>query len=161
MKPKILRMIDWFIPDRILGERTELPVWRNFVFTHFAGPLLCQTISIFLYVADTTHGFACWAMIIGIWAFWGLPFVLKFSQSITLSATLSVQMLCLASLGGSFFYGGVNSPFLPWILVAVLLGFFYLSERPSSSQSCWPAISGVSRSRPSCSAFPRLCRMTG
>jgi signal transduction histidine kinase len=123
-------MIDWFIPESVRGERTELPVWRNFVFTHFAGPLLCQAISIFLYEADTTHGFAVWAMIIGIWAFWALPFVLKLSQSITLAATLSVQMLCLASLFGSFFYGGVNSPFMPWILVAVLLGFFYLSERP-------------------------------
>ncbi len=130
MKANILRMIDWFIPESVRGERTELPVWRNFVFTHFAGPLLCQAISFFLYQADTTHGFACWAIIIGIWGFWTLPFVLKFSRSLTLAATLSVQMLCLASLFGSFFYGGVNSPFLPWILVAVLLGFFYLSERP-------------------------------
>ena len=126
----ILRLIDWFIPENIKGERTELPVWRNFVFTHLAGPLLCQSISIYLYNTDMTHGFACWAVIIGIWAFWTLPFILKISRSLTLAAAISVQQLCLASLFGSYFYGGVNSPFLPWILVATLLGFFYLSERP-------------------------------
>ena len=31
---------------------------------------------------------------------------------------------------GSFFYGGVSSPFLPWFLCALLIGFFYLSDRP-------------------------------
>ena len=48
----------------------------------------------------------------------------------TLAAWLSVQMLCAAALFGSFFYGGVSSGFMPWFLVAVLLGFFYLSEKP-------------------------------
>ena len=34
------------------------------------------------------------------------------------------------SLFGSFFYGGISSPFLPWLLIALLLGFFYLADRP-------------------------------
>ncbi len=127
---RIVQWIDWFIPDEIKSQRHDLPVWRNFVFTHFAGPLLSQSISVYLYNADTSHGFACWAMIAGIWTFWLLPFVLKYTANLNLAAALSVQGLCLASLFGSYFYGGVNSPFLPWILVAVLLGFFYLSDRP-------------------------------
>ena len=43
---------------------------------------------------------------------------------------MSVQLLSFASLFGAYFYGGVGSPFLPWLLVAVLLGYFYLSDRP-------------------------------
>ena len=126
----ILRLIDWFIPETVRVDRTELPVWRNFVFTHVAGPMLCQSISVYLYNTDKSHGFACWSVIAGIWGFWALPFVLKYSKSLELAAAISVQMLCLAALFGAYFYGGVNSPFLPWILVAALLGFFYLSERP-------------------------------
>ena len=126
----IIRLTDWFIPESVRGERTELPVWRNFVFTHFAGPLLCQSISFYLYEADTSHGLVSWTIVIGIWGFWALPFVLKYSRSMTLAAWLSVQMLCAAALFGSFFYGGVSSGFMPWFLVAVLLGFFYLSEKP-------------------------------
>ena len=126
----ILRLTDWFIPESVRGERTELPVWRNFVFTHLAGPLLCQSISIYLYVTDTNHKIVVWTIVIGIWGFWALPFVLKYSKSMTLAAWLSVQVLSSASLFGSFFYGGVSSAFLPWFLVAVLLGFFYLSEKP-------------------------------
>ncbi|MGB8400277.1 sensor histidine kinase [Bradyrhizobium sp.] len=39
-------------------------------------------------------------------------------------------MLAFTSLFGAYFYGGVSSPFLPWLIIALLLGFFYLSERP-------------------------------
>jgi len=41
-----------------------------------------------------------------------------------------VQALVTLSLFGSFFYGGISSPFLPWLLIALLLGFFYLADRP-------------------------------
>ena len=38
--------------------------------------------------------------------------------------------LTFVTLYGSYYYGGVSSPFLPWLLTALLLGFFYLGERP-------------------------------
>ena len=125
-----LHWIDWFIPDDIKGDKTELPVWRNFVFTHIAGPILSQSISVYLWRADKAHGLACWTMIVSILGFLTLPFVLKFTRSLVASAFLSVQLLCFASLFGAFNYGGVSSPLLPWLLVAVLLGYFYVSERP-------------------------------
>jgi signal transduction histidine kinase len=47
-----------------------------------------------------------------------------------LSALISVELLAFTSLFGAYFYGGVSSPFLPWLIISLLLGFFYLSERP-------------------------------
>ena len=130
MLEAILRGIDWFIPAEIQRDKTELPVWRNFVFTHIAGPLLSQSISIFLWRADPSHGFACWTLMFSILAFLTLPFVLKFTRRLFVAALLSVQLLSFASLFGAFNYGGASSPFLPWLLVAVLLGYFYISDRP-------------------------------
>ena len=125
-----MRWIDWFIPAEVKGDKTELPVWRNFVFTHIAGPIFSQSISIYLWRADHSHGFACWTMTIAILGFLALPFVLKFTRSLVAASFLSVQLLSFASLFGAFNYGGVSSPFLPWLLVAVLLGYFYISDRP-------------------------------
>src|SRR5579863_4558361 len=125
-----LKALDWFIPDSIRAERTELTVWRNFVFTHIAGPLLSQPIGIFLYRTDPNPGFACWTMIFSVSAFWTMPFILKYSRNLSLAATLSVQLLAFASLFGAYNYGGVSSPFLPWLMVSLLLGFFYLYHRP-------------------------------
>jgi signal transduction histidine kinase len=62
--------------------------------------------------------------------FLGLPFLLKFSRDLYRPTLLSFCTLTSVSVFGSFFYGGVSSPFLPWFLTAQLLGFFYLSHRP-------------------------------
>jgi signal transduction histidine kinase len=41
---------------------------------------------------------------------------------------VSVQLLVGLSLFGSFFFGGISSPLLPWFLIAMVLGFFYLAD---------------------------------
>jgi hypothetical protein len=126
-----LRLIDWFIPDVAKSERSELSLARNFVFTHLAGPLLAQSISVFLYRSDPDPGFACWTIISCIWLFWTLPFVYRWRGNLRGTATISVELLAFTSLFGAYFYGGVSSPFLPWLIVSLLLGFFYLSRSPA------------------------------
>jgi signal transduction histidine kinase len=125
-----IAIIDWFIPPSTKAERSELSLARNFVFTHLSGPLLSQSIALFLYLSDPHPGFACWTVIICIWLFWTLPFVYRLTTNLPLSALISVELLAFTSLFGAYYYGGVSSPFLPWLIVALLLGFFYLSERP-------------------------------
>jgi signal transduction histidine kinase len=127
---RLVRFIDWFIPAEAKLERSERGLAQNFVFTHLFGPLLSQSISVFLYLSDPNPDFACWTVIACIWLFWGLPFVYKKTGNLQLSALISVELLAFTSLFGSYFYGGVSSPFLPWLIISLLLGFFYLSERP-------------------------------
>jgi signal transduction histidine kinase len=127
---QLVALIDWFIPIEAKAERSEWGLAQNFVFTHIFGPLLSQSIALFLYLSDPHPGVACWTMIACIWAFWALPFVYKLTGSLQLSALISVELLAFTSLFGAYYYGGVSSPFLPWLIIALLLGFFYLSERP-------------------------------
>jgi signal transduction histidine kinase len=126
----VVGVIDWFIPAAAKAERSELSLARNFVFTHFFGPLLSQAISLFLYLSDPHPGYACWTVIICIWLFGALPFVYKYTANLQFAALISTELLAFTSLFGAFHYGGVSSPFLPWLIVSLLLGFFYLSERP-------------------------------
>ncbi len=129
MLKKVQQFIDWFIPESAKAERTDLTLARNFVFTHLFGPALSQSISIFLYRTDPHPGFACWTIIICVWAFWALPFALKLTGNLQLVATVSVELLSFTALFGAYHYGGVSSPFLPWLIVSLLLGFFYLHGR--------------------------------
>ncbi|MFB2550358.1 sensor histidine kinase [Ensifer soli] len=130
MLNQALKLIDSFILNAAVLERSDLSVARNFVFTHLFGPFLGQAIVIYLYRTDPDPGIECWTIIVSIWLFWTLPFVLKLTNDLHLSAILSVELLTFTSLFGTFFYGGVSSPFLPWLIVALLLGFFYLNDRP-------------------------------
>src|SRR3982074_1646875 len=127
---RLIGIIDWFIPSVAKVERSERGLARNFVFPHLFGPALSQSISLFLYLSDPHPGFACWTVIICIWLFWLLPFVYKLTANLQLSALISVELLAFTSLFGGYYYGGVSSPFLPWLIISLLLGFFYLSERP-------------------------------
>ncbi len=127
---RLVRFIDWFIPAEAKLEHSERGLAQNFVFTHLFGPALSQSISLFLYLSDPHPGLACWTVIVCIWLFWALPFVYKKSGNLQLSALISVELLAFTSLFGAYFYGGVSSPFLPWLIIDLLLGFFYLSERP-------------------------------
>jgi signal transduction histidine kinase len=127
---EVVKFIDWFIPAEAKLERSKRELAQNFVFTHLFGPLLSQSIAVFLYLSDPHRDAACWTVIACIWLFWTLPFVYKMSCNLQLSALISVELLAFTSLFGAYFYGGVSSPFLPWLIVSLLLGFFYLSERP-------------------------------
>ncbi len=127
---RLISIIDWFIPAEAKLERSERSLAQNFVFTHLFGPALSQSISVFLYLSDPNPGFACWTVIVCIWLFLALPFVYRKTGNLELSALASVELLAFTSLFGSYFYGGVSSPLLPWLIIDLLLGFFYLSERP-------------------------------
>jgi signal transduction histidine kinase len=126
---RFLGFIDWFVPDAAKFERSDLLLARNFVFTHIFGPALSQSISIFLYMTDPNPGYACWVVIVCISAFWSLPFVLKWTGNLSITALMSVQLLIFTSLFGAYHYGGVSSPFLPWLIISLMLGFFYHSEK--------------------------------
>jgi hypothetical protein len=70
---RLTPFIDGFIPDASKFERSELSLARNFVFTHLFGPLLSQSIAVFLYLTDPAPGLACWTVIVCTWLFWLLP----------------------------------------------------------------------------------------
>src|SRR6266851_8029533 len=121
---------DWFIPDSLRTDAATLGRARIFVFSHLFGPSLGQSISVYLYILDPNPGPAYWTIVASITAFWTLPFWLKLTGRLTPLALFTVENLTFVTLYGSYYYGGVSSPFLPWLLTALLLGFFYLGERP-------------------------------
>jgi signal transduction histidine kinase len=127
---RLMEVIDWFIPVELRSHTATL--WRARIFTisHILGPCMAVVILLYLYRADPAPGVPFWTVAILCSAFVLLPLGMKITRSLTFVATFSICDLTFVSLFGSFFYGGVSSPFLPWFLTALLLGFFYLGERP-------------------------------
>lgn len=85
---QVVALIEWFIPTAAKAERSERGLAQNFVFTHLFGPLLSQSIALFLYLSDPHPGVSCWTVIICIWLFWTLPFVYKRTANLQLSALI-------------------------------------------------------------------------
>ncbi|HUP06574.1 MAG TPA: ATP-binding protein [Caldimonas sp.] len=127
---RLIRTVDWFIPAEL--QKTTATLWRAriFVISHVLGPLSAVAILGYLYRVQAPHDWVYWTLCVLCGSFWTLPFALKLTGDLSRPALFSFCVLTLISVFGSFFYGGVSSPFLPWFLTAQLLGFFYLSDRP-------------------------------
>lgn len=129
MLTSIKSFIDYFIPDESGKESSNLMMLRTFVFLHLAGPAMGHAVILFLYQASTHLTWVFWVLEVNVAFFWLMPFIVRRTGNLQTAAAISVQALVFLSLFGSFFYGGISSPFLPWLLIALLIGFFYLADR--------------------------------
>ena len=132
MLSKALTFVDWFIPEPCRRSKADLGRARIFVFTHTIGPTSGASIVAFLFKADPSSGIHIPFIAGGIAIFWLLPLALRWTGSLRLVAMISVQGLISVTLVGVYNYGGVSSPFLPWLLIALANGFFYLGDYPIS-----------------------------
>ena len=126
----IYPVLDWFIPPSLRDESATLQRARMFLISHLFGPLLGHTITVYLYILEPVPDYALWILAGSITIFWLFPFALKLTGWFTFLGLLSVQNLIFAVLWGCYNYGGVSSPFLPWLLTVPLLAFFYLGPGP-------------------------------
>ena len=123
------KLVDWFLPGESKRALSDTRVETSFIFLHLFGPLMGQVIGLFLFYADPNPGIEVLVIEAAICSFWILPFALKKWGNIKAVAYASTQMLTFISLYGAFHYGGMSSPFVPWLLIALLLGFFYLAGK--------------------------------
>ena len=98
---------------------------RTFMISHTFGPILGNVIPAYLLWADPEDAAKLLILAGSITSFWVYPFVLKYTGRYALLSFVSIQNLLFAILWGCFFYGGLSSPFLPWLVTVPLLAFFY------------------------------------
>ena len=127
---RILQAIDWFVPAQLRTDTGSFWRARIFAISHLLSPCFAVPIVVFLFRADPAPGVPFWIICALASSFLFLPFGMKATKQLRWAAISSVCTLTFLSVFGSFFYGGVSSPFLPWFLTALLLGFFYLGDRP-------------------------------
>lgn len=129
-KDRLIGAVDWFVPVRLQESNATLWRARIFVISHFLGPFCGVAILGYIYNILDVHDWVFWTLCGLCGSFWLLPFALRISRDLFKPALYSFCALTSISVIGAFFYGGVSSPFLPWLLTAQMLGFFYLSDRP-------------------------------
>ncbi|MFA7585920.1 MAG: ATP-binding protein [Novosphingobium sp.] len=132
MYGRINDLVEWFIPDAIRANEADLPMVRNFVLLHLLGPLMGHAVTGFLWLTLKDNHWQFWFLEGIVASFFLIPLILRHSRSLYWPAMISVQSLVAVSLFGSFYFGGISSPLLPWFLIAMVLGFFYLAESTST-----------------------------
>jgi signal transduction histidine kinase len=125
------RLVNYFIPSEIAVDRDARNRAHVFLVSHILGPFIGNVVPIALFVLDPAPGYEVAVLAISITAFWIFPFVLRAGAPYNPLALVSIQNLIFCILWSCYFYGGVTSPTLPWVLVIPLLAFFYLGSSKS------------------------------
>ena len=127
--PRLNAAVDWFIPEHLKQSRGTLQAVRMFLFSHLFGPLLGNTISLFMLFVEGRADLSWWIFFLSVSAFWLYPFVLRRTGWYVPLALLSIENLMFCIFWGCYQYGGISSPIMPWLVTVPLLAFFYLPGR--------------------------------
>jgi hypothetical protein len=122
-------IVDWFIPATLNTDSAALGRARMLVATLLIAPFFGQIMNLYLYHLDPHPGRPVWIIIGLVTSFWVLPFILRLTGAYTLLTLVGLETLTFVTLFGAFHYGGTQSPFLPWLLNALLLALFFLGDK--------------------------------
>ena len=122
--------VDWFIPANVVHDVDMRKQARIFLYSHLFGPFIGNTVPLALYYFDPKPGFQITVLAVSITGFWIFPFLLRAFGHYYLLATISIENLIFCILWSCYFYGGVTSPTLPWVLTIPLLALFYVGSSP-------------------------------
>ena len=118
--------LDYFIPAEIRVRPDSHRRARMFMLSHVFGPFLGNVIPLYLLFIGMEIDYRFWVFAASITAFWLYPFLLKWTRQYEALAFISIQNLLFCILWACYSYGGIYSPFLPWLLITPILAFFYL-----------------------------------
>jgi signal transduction histidine kinase len=119
-------LVDWFIPEKMMGDADVVQGVRMFLISHFFGPFLGHTISLYILYVQGAPDWAWTVFFVAITLFWPFSFALRRTGWYVPLAFISIENLLFCILWGCYHYGGVSSPILPWLITVPLLAFFYL-----------------------------------
>ncbi len=122
------RLVNYFIPADIAADRDARNRAHVFLISHILGPFIGSVVPISIYLLDPNPGYDVAVLAISIVSFWIFPFILRAGANYNLLSLISVENLIFCILWSCYFYGGVTSPTLAWVLVIPLLAFFYLGS---------------------------------
>ena len=118
--------LDYFLPKEMLADAEQHRRGRMFMLSHVMGPILGASLPSYMYAMDVARDYRVAVFYLSILAFWIYPFLLRYTKRYKLLAFISVQNLSFTVLWACYAFGGMASPFLPWVLIFPLLAFLYL-----------------------------------
>ena len=124
------RLVNFFIPEKIAAKREISQRAHVFLVSHILGPFIGNVVPIAIYMIDPAPGYDVAVLAISITSFWVFPFLLKAGVPYYMLALASIENLIFCIFWSCYFYGGLTSPTLPWVLTIPLLAFFYLGSAP-------------------------------
>jgi signal transduction histidine kinase len=121
-----LRGLEYFIPASMRADREASNQAKTFLISHSIGPILGNAVPLAVLLFNPTPRLDAVILAIAITMFWVFPFLLRWGAKYEVLVLTSVVNLNFCILWSCYFYGGIASPTLPWLLTIPILSLFYI-----------------------------------
>lgn len=119
-------VLDYFIPKTMMIDAEQHRRARMFMLSHAFGPVLGNSLPAYLFIFNIVRDYRVTVFFLSITAFWIYPFLLRMTGWYRAISLISIQNLAFCVLWACYAFGGLLSPFIPWLLIVPLLSFLYL-----------------------------------
>ena len=119
-------VVSFFMPDAVDGGQRFARQARMFIMSHLVGPILAGPAILALYLYDPTPGPDLVILAVTVTAFWIFPFLVRGGFSLKALIFASLALVHFGIFWSCFFYNGVASPTIVWMLIVPILGACYL-----------------------------------
>jgi PAS domain S-box-containing protein len=123
-------LFDWFLPRSLARGSDAWQRARMFLVSHLFGPPFGHVVLAAMYAVDPAPDLAYWVLVGMVTAFFVFPLLLRATGRLSLLSLISVLHLAVIVLYAAYLYGGVSSPFLPWMVAVPLNAMFYVGTQP-------------------------------
>ena len=123
---RYMQGIEVFIPPAMKADREAANQARMFLISHSMGPILGNAVPLAVLLFNPTLRLDAIVLAVSITMFWVFPFLLRAGVRYDVLVLTSVVNLNFAILWSCYFYGGVSSPTVPWLLIIPILSLFYV-----------------------------------
>ncbi len=131
MPPRLLSLVDAFLPPAVRQEADVHARARLFVASHFAAAPFGLLVAGYLVLTEAAPGLEASILVGAVSALWLYPVALRLTGKFDLLTALSLEHTALIVLFGAYNYGGLSSPFLPWLLGLPVIAIFHFAARPA------------------------------
>src|SRR3569623_1186514 len=121
-----MRLINHFVPESARNDREAANQARMFLISHSMGPVLGNAVALAVLCFNSSVRLVALVLMVAITCFWVFPFLLKAGVRYDVLVLTSVVNLNFCILWSCYFYGGVSSPTVPWLMIIPILSLFYI-----------------------------------
>ena len=127
------RVADWFIPaNLVVDERAYLRA-RIFTIGHILGPICGILVCLYLHFVLDLSGSYLAVLAAGAAGFLAFPFAVRVTGRFEPVALIANQYFSAYVFLAAYNFGGIASPILVWLAIAVVANYFYLREWPKAA----------------------------
>ncbi len=129
IRQRLARFVDWFLRPELRRDSDMLRRGRLFVVVHLTAPFVAFAVAGTLFAVADIASVPLLLLTIGFGLVLAFPLLLKHVFTLPVAGLLSVLLYAILVFFSAYYFGGLTSFLLPWMISVPIVGLFFIGRR--------------------------------